>query len=368
MRKGILTSLMIVMMLTASAAVAGTCFLETQGRDDEPRVFMSGSGSYMGVSVRDVTSDRVAELKLKEETGAEVVAVDQDAPAGKAGLKEKDVIASFNGQKVESAEQLRRMIHEVPAGRNVTLSVSRDGQLMNVQVTLGARRPAAKIGKAKNNAFPPMPPMAPMVGDIDIPSFNVMVQTSTRSGIMVENLTPQLADFFGVKSDARGVLVRSVEKGSAAEAAGLRAGDVIVRVDKEKIADVGDWRRAIRTRTGATPLGIVRDKRDQTISVVFPVRKMRGALFNADDFDIDFDDIKLQLERLGPQIERESKRIAMLVNDDVMRNVDVSKTLKQVRAATEKAMAARQKDIEKAQKEVERAHEQMRKAFEQQMQ
>ena len=61
----------------------------------------------------------------------EVTLVDQDAPAGKAGIKEHDVILTVNGSGVESVEQLRRMIHEIPPGRVVTLGISRDGQSMN---------------------------------------------------------------------------------------------------------------------------------------------------------------------------------------------------------------------------------------------
>src|SRR5215813_15097971 len=77
--------------------------------------------SYLGVDINDVTSDRVGPLKLKEERGVEIVSVDQDAPAGKAGLKEHDVILEFDGTKVEGEEQLRRMLRETPPGRTVTL-------------------------------------------------------------------------------------------------------------------------------------------------------------------------------------------------------------------------------------------------------
>src|SRR3954467_10408045 len=96
----------------------------------------SGGGSYLGVDTRDVTSDRLSVLKLKEEHGVEVTLVDQDAPAGKAGVKEHDVILSMNGTPVESGVQLRRMIHETPAGRVVTLGLSRDGQAVTIKVPL----------------------------------------------------------------------------------------------------------------------------------------------------------------------------------------------------------------------------------------
>src|SRR5215469_17606357 len=96
----------------------------------------SGTSSYLGVDIAEITSDRMSALKLKEEKGVEVTMVDQDAPAGKAGIKEHDVIVSMNGTSVESGAQLRRMIHETPPGRVVTFGLSRDGQPLTVKVQL----------------------------------------------------------------------------------------------------------------------------------------------------------------------------------------------------------------------------------------
>src|SRR5579863_10362256 len=79
-----------------------------------------GTSSYLGVDIADVTAERLGALKLKEEKGVEVTMVDQDAPAGKAGLKEHDLILTMNGNTVESGAQLRRMIHEMPPGRVVS--------------------------------------------------------------------------------------------------------------------------------------------------------------------------------------------------------------------------------------------------------
>ena len=62
---------------------------------------MAASGSYLGVDVRDVTPDRARELKLKNDQGVEITMVDQDSPAGKAGLKEDDVVVSYNGQALQ---------------------------------------------------------------------------------------------------------------------------------------------------------------------------------------------------------------------------------------------------------------------------
>src|SRR5580700_1387674 len=99
-----------------------------------------GGSSYLGVDTRDITPDRLGVLKLKDERGVEVTMVDQDAPAGKAGLKEHDVILTVNGTEVESVEQLRRVIRETPPGRLVTLGLSRDGQPLTVKVQLADRK------------------------------------------------------------------------------------------------------------------------------------------------------------------------------------------------------------------------------------
>src|SRR5271166_1709354 len=99
-----------------------------------------GGGSYLGVDTRDITPDRLAALHLKDERGVEVTMVDQDAPAGKAGLKEQDVILTLNSTDVQSVEQLRRMIRETPPGRVVTLGVSRGGQMMTIKVELADRK------------------------------------------------------------------------------------------------------------------------------------------------------------------------------------------------------------------------------------
>ena len=372
MRNRIIAVVVLALAASAPVALAASCpIVGFQQSGDEPFNVFVGSGSYLGVDTRDVTSDRVAALKLKDESGVEIVAVDQDAPAGKAGLKEKDVILTFNSAKVDSVEQLRRMIREVPPGRQVTLGISREGNAMNVPVALGDRKQIAKMhikNKGKysyNYAVPPMPPMPPipnmsmMAPDVDIPNFNVMVTTSAKNGLMVENLTPQLSEYFGVKGGQGGVLVRSVEKGSAAETAGLKAGDVIVRVDKDKIDDLGDWRRAIRSRSGATPVVIVRDKREQTIQMTFPERRNResGMVVDGDDLDVvvNVQELKRELERMRPEIERQTHEISMQISNEMASHRgEIEKAVAESHKAVAQALKEQRKELEKAQKEIEK--------------
>ncbi len=320
MRRSIL-ALMILPMFVAVANGAQLCsqepFSESFGYSSED----FGGGSYLGVDTRDVTADRLADLKLKEEHGVEVTLVDQDAPAGKAGIKEHDVILSLNGNQVESVEQLRRMIREIPPGRTVNLGISRAGQLMTLKTQLADRRQTfalARPGKAITfsmpaiPAMPAMPVVAPFAPEMDMPVSIVVVHSSARSGLMVENITPQLGDYFGAK-DGKGVLVRSVEKGSRAEQAGFRAGDVIVKVNGESISDSGDFTHAIRGRKGNTvTVSIIRERKEQNLTLTVPDRSQSKVLdmdesLEAPDIDaetvIDLSQVQSEIAHLKPEIE-----------------------------------------------------------------
>jgi serine protease Do len=286
----------------------------------------SGTSSYLGVDIADITTDRLGALKLKEEHGVEVTMVDQDAPAGKAGLKEHDVILTMNGTPIESRPQLQRMIRETPAGRVVTLGLSRDGQPLTIKVQLANRRNEfahmsdrdwdreMERDEDRNKDFnvhveiPPIPNMP----DFDMPNIGVVVvHSSMRSGLMVENLTPQLGDFFGTKNGT-GVLVRSVEKGSRAEKAGLRAGDVITRVGDQFIHDTSDFTHALHTHSaGTVRVAVLRDKKEQILTITLPERKDSGEMFEesleAPELDAEtqaaINQAQDEIAKLRPQME-----------------------------------------------------------------
>src|SRR6202011_2976400 len=165
MRNSILAIAMVLLLFVAVAYGTQLCsqepFSEAFGFSSED----FGGGSYLGVDTRDITSDRLSDLKLKEEHGVEVTLVDQDAPAGKAGLKEHDVILTINGNQVESVEQLRRMIREIPPGRMVALGITRDGQPLTLKAQLADRKKTfafAGPGKAFTMTMPAMPHLPAM--------------------------------------------------------------------------------------------------------------------------------------------------------------------------------------------------------------
>ncbi len=312
MRKYVVASIVLLPLLLSFSHAAQNWSVDPP---EQPFVFSSedsGTSSYLGVDISDVTTERLSALKLKEEKGVEVTMVDQDAPAGKAGIKEHDVILTMNGAAIESGAQLRRMIHETPPGRIVTLGLSRDGQPMTVKLQLADKhKEFSMMGPDMKNFHVQIPEIH--IPDIDIPSINmVMVTSSARSGLSVENITPQLGEFFGVKN-GNGVLVRAVEKGSRAEKAGFRAGDVIVKVNDQPVHDTGDFTHAVRSRNGAAiSVGVIRDKKEQNLNLALPDRKESGDLLqeeSSDDSAIDADsqvevgELRNEIARLRPQME-----------------------------------------------------------------
>jgi serine protease Do len=314
----------------------------------QPWVFSSedsGTSSYLGVDIADVSKDRMGALKLKEEKGVEVTMVDQDAPAGKAGIKEHDVILSMNGTPIESGAQLRRMIHETPPGRAVTLGLSRDGQPLTLQVALADKhKEYGWAGPKPGDIHVNIPPIH--IPDIDIPSMNMVVVTSSaRSGLMVENITPQLGDFFGVK-DGNGVLVRTVEKGSRAEKAGFRAGDVIIKINSQPVHDTSDFSHAVKSRSGnSVSVGVVRDKKEQTLNLTLPERKESSELLDEEG------ELRDQLAQLRPQMElavERSRQAADQLKKQVCKQQD------EFRRQTEKQKKQLQKDMQQLQRELMR--------------
>jgi C-terminal processing protease CtpA/Prc len=232
----------------------------------------ASSQGYLGVDLADVDQEKAQALKLKEVRGAIITLIDHDAPAGQIGLRINDVVIKLNGQTVEGAEQLRRMLREIPAGRTVSLEISRDGNLQTLAVALVDRRVMEqdvwnKIG-AGGDLFTQTPAMgilsdgdAPMPGGFHMPFFG----SSLNVGALVEPLTSQMAEYLGVPS---GLMVKQVVRKSEAAAAGLKAFDVILKVGPDAITTLADWDRALRSNQGKpVQVTVLRDKKQQTLTL-----------------------------------------------------------------------------------------------------
>lgn len=359
-----------------------------------PELFDSESSSgrsYLGVGISDLNSDRVQALKLKDDRGVEITQVDQDAPAGKAGLKEHDVVVAFNGTPVESAEQFKRLMRETPPGRTVSLDIMRDGQQQDVKVQLADRKklessvwPHAPNGLAF--ATPPIPPMPAMPDFPHVWMNQTIVRVRSNSGATLESLTPQLGDYFGVKN-GEGLLVRSVQKGSPADAAGLRAGDVVVRVGDQKITDNSDWTDALRNaKEGKVVIVIMRDKKEQTLSMTVPRKGPDSSALNEDvtpDVDAALEEAANAVESAAPlmsdgvtaglsaaadALERNRDEINRAINEgmkdlqsELMENrSEIQRNIRESMRDASSELRAHRGDIDKAMRELERSLKDMR--------
>jgi serine protease Do len=221
-----------------------------------------GRVSFLGVGLQEINSERAKQLKLPEEAGVEITYVEANSPAAAARLTIGDVVLQYNGQRVEGTEQFTRMVQETPEGREVRLQIFRNGASQIVTAKIGSKPSnlGAQVLTRPGLVFPTEPARAagPALGP-----FSSLSERIPVLGIQVEAIDGQLADYFGVKA---GVLVRAVAKNSAAEKAGIKAGDVITRVGDDKIATPGDL--AVHTRRGPSlSVALMRDHKEMTVTV-----------------------------------------------------------------------------------------------------
>jgi serine protease Do len=227
-------------------------------------IFMDQPGSYLGVSIRDVTSSDVQALKLPREAGVYVESVSEGSPAEKAQLAEKDVITEFDGFPVIGVRQFRRLVSETPAGRDVDMTVWRNGQAIHKVARLeeAQSRPGGRTFRFSMPEMPEFGGNRPRIPDHPGAMGPWVESRKPRLGISGVGLTGQMAQFLGVPGK-EGVLVLEVTEDSPAAKAGLRAGDVITSVGGKAVSAVSDISAALRD--GVNKLEIVRDKKSQTV-------------------------------------------------------------------------------------------------------
>jgi serine protease Do len=241
-----------------------------QARVEVERVLQeTGTGmGWLGVRIRELDQATAQRLHLPELAGALVEGVEPGSPAATAGLEADDVIVEYNGTRVIGVLQLERLVRETPPGRTVAVVVWRGGQRRTLQVHVGSRpelmggvrmmRPEleAELRRMRERMHEMAPPM-------------IIVQARTPLlGIEVEPISGQLAGFFHVPG-GRGLLVREVASGSAADRAGLRAGDVIYQVDGSAVSRPFELQQQVRQKcgAGAVTLGVVRNGAPTTVRV-----------------------------------------------------------------------------------------------------
>jgi len=180
--------------------------------------------AQLGVTVQQVTSDIAQNLGLKHSGGAIVSSVSPGSAADRAGVKQGDVIESFNGQQVHDFNSLRNRVAAAGPGTTADLTIIRDGAEKHLSVKLDEANPA-KVARG---------------GDGDPDSTD-----KAALGVSVAPLTPEIASRLGTKS-SEGLVVQNVDPDSRAADAGIQAGDVIESVNRQPVRTVEDLRSALK--------------------------------------------------------------------------------------------------------------------------
>jgi serine protease Do len=243
--------------------------------------FTQGDYGFLGVGVEEVTPDKAKELKMPGAYGVAVTAIDENSPAAKAGLKKGDVIVEYNGQRVEGTAEFRRLVRETPPGHTAQMSVWRDGRAEKLSADIG-HAPEAAAGNAFPGPIPAPRVFGPEARDFGSRNFeqgppspllpgqaygNRGFANTPTLGVAAMDLSSQLGQYFGAPN-GEGVLVVDVHKGSAGEKAGLKAGDVIIKVNGEPVRNLGELRQHLRDAHDAksVTLDILRKGTEMTVT------------------------------------------------------------------------------------------------------
>jgi serine protease Do len=173
---------------------------------------------WLGVGIQRITPDIAESLGMEAATGALVASVASGSPAAHAGINVRDVIVEYGAKPIKDSSDLPLMVARTHVGTQVNITVLRDKRVVRLTVT---------IAELKDEE-----------GVVPTP------EREKGFGLTVQNLTPEIAQTLGLKR-AQGVVITAVERGSAADDAGLRRGDVILEIDRETVRNLADYRHAI---------------------------------------------------------------------------------------------------------------------------
>ena len=269
----------------------------------------SAGKGWLGVSIADMTGAKARELKTAAKHGVLITGVTEDSPAEKAGIKENDIITSFNGKAVEDTEDLVEAVRTSLPGSKADIVVMRKDRSTTLQATIGK--------------LPRSPESLARLFDTASPVHMRLFRHAGRYGLDLMDLNPQLAEYFDAPG-GRGVLVERVVKRSPAEKSGFKAGDVILTVGNESVGESGDiWAILGDYREGdSAAFGILRKGARKTLTMELEDHGLRGEMFrfrsipdtdhefhleglnfNRRHFENQMNKLKLELKNIGREVQ-----------------------------------------------------------------
>ncbi|MEE8312257.1 MAG: DegQ family serine endoprotease [Candidatus Binatia bacterium] len=200
--------------------------------------FGSVTRGWLGVMIQPVDKDIARSLDLDDAKGALVAKVFPDSPASEAGIELGDVIVKFDGREVPESADLPAIVAATPVGKSVNVVVVRNGKKKKLEVTV------AKLEGSGAGAEP---------------------VEADELGLSIQDITPEIAKELGLDTDTEGVVVSSVTRGSPAEEAGIRAGDVIQMVGNRSVTSAEEFREELAGRSEDASLLVLVRRGDQTL-------------------------------------------------------------------------------------------------------
>lgn len=286
-------------LILAGSVAFAVSTLVAQSASRERLMLFGGQARQLGVTIDDLTPE---ELKTAAgaPSGVRIEDIRGGSPAEKAGLKEGDIVVEVDGDQVRSARQFARLIQETPDGRSIKLAVVRDGKRQSIEMTPeparfgvdpDGERLAREMARSFRDIEPRMRELEPRLRDLeprlrefaprlrefrfDAPfdfDFDMRrMSPRARLGIRLDDLTPQLAEYFGAKDG--GVLVSSVTSDSVGAKAGLKVGDVITSINGDRVRDSGDLFDELRDKSGEVTIGLVRDRKEMTLKATLQAER-----------------------------------------------------------------------------------------------
>ena len=172
---------------------------------------------WVGIGLQDITSDLMKFFHLKEKEGALISQVYEGSPAERAGLKAGDVVIEIDEVKVANSQDLVREVLKRKVGQKVHLVILREAK--RIEISLTTAQMPEKIGEQRGPTQP----------------------EKEWFGLRVSNLTPDIARQMGLKR-TEGVVIVGAEPNSASQTAGLKAGDIILEVNRQEVFNENDYR------------------------------------------------------------------------------------------------------------------------------
>ena len=289
-------------------------------QDEKVMVVKEKDGPWLGVRIENLSEKMLKNLKI--ENGVRISKVLKGSPAEEAGLEDDDILVSFNGDKLYDSEDLVKRVNKSDIDDEITIGYYRNGEQKEVSVKLAKnekRNVLSWYGKSW-------------------PHKTIKAEKQAWLGVEIEELNDQLREFFAVPENS-GVLVKKVVQESPAEKAGIKAGDVIIKVADRDIKNNRDLVRSVNyyDPDEKVEITLVREKKEKSITVKLGEKEgfgnfrfygLDGELIEIPEMDFTVPEIEVHTEfdeNAEDHLEEIQEKLQKMEKDKKVRKIKIKK-------------------------------------------